>query len=126
MVAEGSNGSTLKDFSVNTIGNSTNLQFAHRYTASNSYGNTSNAGVAANTDVNFAFSYDGTDGSLLGSANRTTPFTGTDDLGTTSQIGGDRMRIGSRGNNSLFLNGTIAQLRYFPVQATSAQLLAQQ
>jgi hypothetical protein len=126
MVAEGSNGSTLKDFSMNTVANSAQMQFAHRYTANNSYGNTSNSNVAANTDVNFAFSYDGTDGSLLGSANRSTPFTGADDLGTTSQIGGDRMRIGSRANNSIFLNGTIAQLRYFPVQATSAQLLAQQ
>ena len=86
MIAEGSNGSTLKDFSVNTVANSAQMQFAHRYTANNSYGNTSNASVTINTDVDFAFSYDGTDGSLLGSANRTTPFTGTDDLGTTSQV----------------------------------------
>ena len=122
MVAEGSNGSTLKDFSMNTMSNSTNFQFVHRYSASDSYGSAT-AGITVNTPVTFAFSYDGTGGDITGSANSSTPIVGTDDLGTTSQAGGDRMRIGSRGNNSLYLNGTISELRYYKFKASSAQLL---
>ena len=123
MVAEGSNGSTLKDFSMNTLANSSNFQFVHRYTANDSYDNTEGSGITINTPVTFAFSYDGTGGDITGSANSSTPNVGTDDLGTTSQAGGDRMRIGSRGNNSLYLNGTIAELRYYKFKASSAQLL---
>lgn len=123
MVAEGSNGSTLKDFSMNTLAGSSNLQFVHRYTANDSYDSTVGSGIAPNTPVTFAFSYDGTGGDITGSANGSTPIVGTDDLGTTSQAGGDRMRIGSRGNNSLYLNGTISELRYYKFKATSDQLL---
>jgi hypothetical protein len=123
MVAEGSDGSTLKDFSMNTLANSSNFQFAHRYTASDSYDSTIGAGITINTPTTFAFSYDGTGGDITGSANRSTPNVGLDDLGTTSQAGGDRMRIGSRGNNSLYLNGTISELRYYKFKASSDQLL---
>ena len=121
MVAEGSNGSTLRDFSMNTMSNSSNFQFAHRYTANDSYGSTT-AGITINTPVTFAFSFDGTGGDITGSANGSTPTAGTDDLGGTS-AGGDRMRIGSRANNSLYLNGTISELRYYKFKASSAQLL---
>ena len=123
MVAEGSDGSTLKDFSMNTLANSSELQFVHRYTANDSYDSTIGAGITINTPTTFAFSYDGTGGDITGSANGSTPNVGTDDLGTTSQAGGDRMRIGSRGNNTLYLNGTLAELRYYKFKASSAQLL---
>ena len=121
MVAEGSNGVTLRDFSMNTMSNSSNFQFVHRYTANDSYGSTS-AGITINTPVTFAFSFDGTGGDITGSANGSTPTAGTDDLGGTT-AGGDRMRIGSRANNSLYLNGTISELRYYKFKASSAQLL---
>ena len=123
MVAEGSDGSTLKDFSMNTLTNSSELQFVHRYTANDSYDSTIGAGITINTPTTFAFSYDGTGGDITGSANSSTPNVGTDDLGTTSQAGGDRMRIGSRGNNSLYPNGTISELRYYKFKASSDQLL---
>ena len=121
MVAEGSNGVTLRDFSMNTMSNSSNFQFVHRYTANDSYGSTP-AGITINTPVTFAFSFDGTGGDITGSANGSTPTAGTDDLGGTAS-GGDRMRIGSRANNSLYLNGTISELRYYKFKASSAQLL---
>ena len=122
IVAEGSNGVTFRDFSVNTMTNSSELQFVHRYTLSNSYDNSEGANITANTPVTFAFSFDGTGGDITGSANGTTPIVGTDDLGVL-QSGGDRMRIGSRANNSLYLNGTISELRYYKLKASSAQLL---
>ena len=122
IVAEGANGSTFKDFSMNTMSNSSDLQFSHRYTANNSYDNSEGANITVNTPVTFAFSFDGTGGDITGSANGTTPIVGTDDLGVI-QSGGDRMRIGSRGNNSLYLNGTISELRYYKFKATSDQLL---
>ena len=123
MVAEGSDGSTLKDFSMNTLAGAGNFQFVHRYTANNSYDSTEGSNITINTPVTFAFSYNGTGGDITGSANGSTPNVGTDDLGTTSQAGGDRMRIGSRGNNSLYLNGTISELRYYKFKASSDQLL---
>ena len=122
IVAEGATASTFKDFSMNTMSNSTELQFVHRYTTDNSYDNSEGANITVNTPVTFAFSYDGTGGDITGSANGSTPIVGTDDLGVI-QSGGDRMRIGSRGNNSLYLNGTISELRYYKFKASSAQLL---
>lgn len=122
IVAEGANSSTFRDFSMNTMSNNDELQFVHRYTLSNSYDNSEGANITANTPVTFAFSFDGTGGDITGSANGTTPIVGTDDLGVI-QSGGDRMRIGSRGNNTLYLNGTISELKYYKFKASSAQLL---
>ena len=122
MIVEGYIGSSLKDFSLNTM-NGAKMQYVHRYTATNSYDNdTANNTVADNVFFKTAMSYTGTDGGLHGTINGRDPILGEDDLGSTAS-GGDTMAIGRRGsNNTLYLNGNLKRLIYYPVKLTSNQL----
>ena len=123
MIVEGYIGSALRDFSLNTMSGA-KIQYVHRYTTTNSYDNdTSNNTVTNNVFFKTAMSYTGTNGGLHGTINGRDPVLGEDDLGSTS-AGGDTMAIGRRGsNNTLYLNGHLKRLIYYPAKFTSNQLI---
>lgn len=122
MIVEGYIGSSFKDFSLNTMSGA-KMQYVHRYTTTNSYDNdTANNTVTNNVFFKTAMSYTGTNGGLHGTINGRDPVLGEDDLGSTS-AGGDTMAIGRRGsNNTLYLNGNLKRLIYYPAKFTSNQL----
>ena len=122
MIVEGYIGSSLKDFSFNTMSGA-KMQYVHRYTATNSYDNDLvNSTVFDNVFFKTAMSYTGTDGGLHGTINGRNPVLGEDDLGAPN-AGGDTMAIGRRGsNNTLYLNGHLKRFIYYPAKFTSNQL----
>jgi hypothetical protein len=118
IIVEGADSSpTFKDFTLGMYnGNVGN--FTSRFNTGN-YDVYASSAIASNVSFKFACSYTASSADfayngLLASTKN----------GLSQLISADRMFIGSRPGGSLFLNGTIARLAYYPVRLSNAQLQA--
>ena len=116
-------GASNGDFTIGTIAanSSSTMRFIVRNTNTNPTGSiTITYTFIVNASIKGAFIYNGLSG-LTCALNGIT-YAGNSAVGATSIP--DRIYIGSRGGGSLFLNGHIRKLSYYPVALSSASLVA--